>query len=52
MEAGVALDYFFGWGARHPRRVIHFGVDRLGPLWTGSLMENFILIERDYPISE
>jgi hypothetical protein len=33
-------------------RVIHFGVDRSSPLWTGSFVKNLTLIGRAYPMSE
>jgi hypothetical protein len=39
-------------GVMLPRRVIHFGVAYLGPLWTKSLVENPALIGRAYPMSE
>jgi hypothetical protein len=40
VEVGVALDRLSGWGARLLGRVIRFGIDRSGLLWTRFLVEN------------
>jgi hypothetical protein len=50
--ASVALDHLPGWGARLLKRVICFDVECLGPLWTGSFVENPTLIRQAYPMLE
>jgi hypothetical protein len=51
IEDDVALGHLSG-GARLPGRVIHFGVDCLSPLSTGSLVENLAPIGQAYPMLE
>jgi hypothetical protein len=48
----VSLDHLLGWDARLSGRVILFRVDRPGPLWTGSLVENPDLVGQAYPVLE
>jgi hypothetical protein len=48
----MALDRLSRWCAGLSGRVIHFGIDHPGPLWTISFVENPALVGPAYPISE